>query len=316
MTWNDGVSGTISSRSALRSSVGLDVGGTSIRVLASGAPLGQIRRAEVSRATSLDEFVTITGGLLDAVDPDKNAAVTIALPTFIEESGQLTECPSLPALTGVYLAELLAFEHARPLPQLVPDLSAAVIGESRLGSGVGVERFLCVALGTGANAAATRDGQIINTAYNSLGDAGHVMVDPAGPMCACGGHGCLESITSGWALGREAKRLGFQNAAALSAAAANSDSDGHAAAAATLEYAGICLGRAIATWSALLWPQTVAIAGGVAAAGELLLAPARRELARVGVPYIVRDLSIVPAVLGDAATLLGCVALAEDSPHE
>ena len=54
--------------------------------------------------------------------------------------------------------------------------------------------------------------------------------------------------------------------------------DGSAEATALLERAGRALGRAIATWSALLWPQRVAVAGGLAAAGELLLEPARREL--------------------------------------
>jgi glucokinase len=79
---------------------------------------------------------------------------------------------------------------------------------------------------------------------------------------------------------------------------------GDARAAAIVERAGVALGRAIAIWCALLWPGRVAVAGGVAAAGELLLAPTRNELRRVGVPYLTR-VDIVPAQLGADAGLAG-----------
>lgn len=288
--------------------IGLDVGGSSVRAIADGAPLDGIARLPVSRSTTLKEFLSIVGTVLDGAGADRDSTVVIALPTFIDDSGTLAECPSIPSLTGVRLAALVANELSRREPVLVPDLAAAVVGESRLGSGRGVERFLCVALGTGANAAATRNGQVVDTAFGSLGDAGHVLVEPDGPECACGGRGCLEAVASGWALAREAGVIGLADGAELSEAARAGDER----ALAVLDRAGTALGRAISSWSALLWPELVAVAGGVAAAGELLLAPARRELARIGAPYIVDRIRIVPAELGDNATLLGCVQLARD----
>lgn len=283
--------------------VGLDVGGSSVRAGAGGP----IARAGVGRETGLEELLAIAGRLLDEVDPGRAARVAIALPTFVDD-GVLLDCPAIPALTGVRLGDLVVRELGRPQPLLVPDLAAAAIGEARLGSGRGVERFLCVAIGTGANAAATRDGRVVDAAFGCLGDAGHVLVDPDGPECACGGRGCLESVTSGWALARDARRIGLSSAAELSAAAG----DGDAAAAAILDHAGVCLGRAIATWSVLTWPTVVAVAGGVARAGDRLLEPARRELLRVAPPYVSRDIRIVPAELGDLATLEGARSLAGD----
>ena len=165
----------------------------------------------------------------------------------------------------------------------IPDLAAATLAEARLGAGRGVERFLCVALGTGVNAAMTVDGRLLETAVGCLGDAGHVSVEPdGGPACACGGVGCLEAIASGPALMRA----------------------GHTPEA--LGRAGRALGRAIAAWSALLWPERVAVGGGVAAVwGEAILEPARAELLRVGASYIVGRIELVPADLGPDAALAG-----------
>lgn len=284
--------------------IGLDVGGSSVRASVGG----DIVRTPVGRSTSLDDFLTLTGRLLDDVDPTRSGSLAIALPTFVDD-GVLLDCPSLPSLTGTRLGDLVAEHLGRPQPLLVPDLSAAAIGEARAGRGRGVERFLCVALGTGANAAATRHGRIVDTVFGSFGDAGHVLVDPDGPECACGGRGCLEAITSGWALARDAKTIGLGSAAEIAAAADVGDED----AAALLRHAGVCLGRAISTWSVLTWPTVVAVAGGVARAGDRLLDPARAELRRIAPPYISRDIEIVPAALGDRATLEGARLLAAEA---
>lgn len=73
---------------------------------------------------------------------------------------------------------------------------------------------------------------------------------------------------------------------------------------------GVALGRAISTWSVLLWPDVVAIAGGVAAAGEALLGPARAELHRVAQPNIGDRINVEIAELGAQATLVGALLLA------
>lgn len=266
----------------------------------------RIVRAPVDRAMDLTDLLAQAAGLLDALDPLRRARVVVAVPTFVEPDGALTDTPSVPALTGVRFADRLAAASGREVPVVVPDLAAAVIAEAQIGSGRGIDRFLCVALGTGANAAATRSGRLVETAYGCLGDAGHVLVEPEGPTCPCGGRGCLEAVASGWALNREARRIGLRGATDLAPAAAAGDSRAHA----VIERAGIALGRAISSWSALLWPETVAVAGGVAALGDLLLAPAARELIRVGPPYITSRIRVVAAQLADRATMIGAALLA------
>src|SRR4051794_23661248 len=124
----------------------------------------------------------LLGSLRDAVAAvdDGAAPIGVCFPGMLADDGRAAFCANLPGLDGVLLAEALA--PGRRVVAL-PDLQAAVIGEARLGAGRGVARFLCVALGTGANAAMTVDGVPLETAYACLGDAGQICVEPDGPPC-------------------------------------------------------------------------------------------------------------------------------------
>ncbi|MFV0452802.1 MAG: ROK family protein [Propioniciclava sp.] len=289
--------------------VGVDIGGNSIRAQSGDRSL--VARRPVGRASTLEEVLAAIEAVLVEVAADPSARMTIAVPTFVGPGGRLLEAPAVPALTGVDLAAEVAVRLGRAHPQVVPDLAAAAWGESQQGAGRGVDRLLCVAVGTGVNAAAVVDGEVLDTAFGCLGDAGHVNVEPDGPRCPCGGRGCLESVCSGWALARAAGRIGLGDAAALAVAARSGNRFAHEA----YQRAGAALGRAVASWSALVWPSLVAVAGGVAAAGDLLLEPAARELERVGAPYIVGRIQIVPAGLGAEATLVGARLLAARLPE-
>ena len=307
----------------------VDLGGTWLRATTPERGLAGQDRIRVSSSTTPDELGEHLSHLAQALLGDQAQDVEeflVAVPTFVGPDGQLLDCPALPHLTGVSLADVVAQSWARratastsggggradqgqarraPRVRVVPDIAAAALGEAFFGSGRGVERFLCVAIGTGANAAAVIDGHLLSTAHGCMGDAGHVVIEPEGLPCTCGGRGCLETRASGWALTREAAALGLSDAASLVAAAGGGDPR----ASAVLERAGAALGCAMATWSALVWPDVIAVAGGVSQAGEALLAPAREALARHAPPYIGDRITVVAATLGSEATLAGCLAL-------
>jgi len=289
--------------------VAVDVGGASVRVGWLGSPT--VTRCAVGRETSPSDLVVAVEEALAAAHCTFPDTMVVAVPTYVGDDGRLLDCPSLPHLTGTPLADLLRDRLGARTVEVRPDLACAALGEARLGRGRGVRRLVVVALGTGANAAAVVDGALVETAYGCLGDAGHVLVDPFGPLCPCGGRGCLESLCSGWALAAAAHDLGLSDAAARVGAAAT----GHAGAQAVVTRAGIALGRAISTWSVMLWPDVVAVAGGLSQAGEALLAPARAELHRVAPPYVGDRISVERADLGAHATLVGALLLASgDEP--
>ena len=287
--------------------LGVDIGGSALRV-AAAEDSAHVSRAAIGRATTVEQLLTALIACVAEVAGGRSIeAMAITIPSFVLDDGTVGECPAIPALTGVDLGAAVGAALAARV-EVVPDLAAAAVGEYRYGSGRGVERFLCVALGTGANAAAIVGGRIVETAFGCLGDAGHVLVEPDGPTCACGGRGCLEAVASGWALQQAAVAHGLPVGPALTAAAL----DGDDRARRVYERAGTALGRAISSWSVMIWPDLVAVAGGVSAAGDLLLAPARAELTRIAPPYVASRLQIVQAQLGDRATLTGAGHLATE----
>ena len=289
----------------MRTAIALDVGGSAIRaarVTADGIS-GNVVRREIGVDVTADELIGHLQQAVGSLRPydEGDVGVGVGFPAFLDAHGRVAWSLNLPALNGLDLpAALRPVAGGRPVFPIT-DLAAAAIAEARLGSGRGVERFLCVSVGTGVNAAVVVDGQLLETALGCLGDAGHVSVDPEGPPCECGGRGCVEAIASGRALARAGRRDGFASAEDVVAAARAGDARGERLA----RRAGEALGRAIAAWSALLWPHRVAVAGGLSSAFDVLVGPARSELLRVGASYIVGEIEIVPAALGDRAGVVG-----------
>jgi glucokinase len=296
--------------------IGVDIGGSGLRAARVGRTgvISPIVRRALDAAVSTPVVIErIRDAVRELGWTDRDVGVGVGIPAFLDDHGTVRFCVNLPGLNGVALPAALGGVVPADSVVTVPDVAAAAIAEAHLGAGRGVDRLLCAVVGTGVNAAMTVHGRLLETAAGCLGDAGHVLVEPDGPPCQCGGVGCLEAVASGGALARAGQAHGLMDAAAVVRAARAGD----ARAAGLVERAGVALGRAIAIWCAMLWPGRVAIGGGVAAAGDLLLGPARRELHRVGVPYLTQ-VEILPAQLGADAGLAGSglLALADRArPH-
>ena len=150
-----------------------------------------------------------------------------------------------------------------------------------------------------------------------------MQVVPEGSPCECGGRGCWEQYCSGNALLRDARsRIGVEptvltelcngdpdqlTGAMLDAAAADGDLVARAAFVRIGEWLGVGLANLVAAFD----PAVVVVGGGVSAAGELLLDPARDALARSLVGTGHRELPPVRrAALGPEAGLIGAALLA------
>nr|WP_280953568.1 ROK family transcriptional regulator [Symbiobacterium terraclitae] len=181
------------------------------------------------------------------------------------------------------------------------DVRCMALGELWFGAGRGVQNFVCVRVGTGIGAGIVLDGSLFRGGRALAGEIGHFTVDLNGPLCHCGSRGCLETVASGPAI---ARRAGMESATAVARAAEAGD----ARALQALADAGTHVGVAIANLAKTLDPELVLIGGGVARAGEHLLAPLRRAIAahaldqRAVVP-------VHPVALGDDAAAVGAAAL-------
>ncbi|GAA1527594.1 ROK family protein [Dactylosporangium maewongense] len=181
----------------------------------------------------------------------------------------------------------------------------APVGGSLQGS------LLGIVVSTGIGGGLVIDGRPWLGTTGNAGHIGHITVDPSGAPCPCGATGCVETIASGPAMVRWALANGWEPGHAADARALAGDARrGVPVAVAAFDRAAGALATALLTTAALCDIDRVVIGGGVAAAGDVLLAPIRRALAdRDGMAFL-RRLRVEASTLGRDGGLYGAAALA------
>ncbi len=181
---------------------------------------------------------------------------------------------------------------------LINDARAFGVAELRLGAGRGADSMVGLTLGTGVGGVIAIDGRIHLGHDGTAGEVGHQVIDPDGPSCNCGNHGCLEAFARA---DRIAEACGTDTVEAAVAAAAAGDAKALAGLSSVGRYLGIGIGNMIT----LISPDRVVIGGGIAAAGPMLLDPIRAEVTRRVRTTSLSDVEIVTAELGTWAGAIG-----------
>ena len=217
-------------------------------------------------------------------------------------------------------------ERRIDLPLIVEnDANAAIWAEYHYGVAAGQPVAVIVTLGTGIGGSLILDGTVFRGAYGIACEYGHTIVVPDGRQCACGNRGCWEMYASGRALARDARELATDSPIAAKGMLALAGSiqaldgpvvtraaaEGDPAALSICTTMGRWLGRGLATLAAVLDPSIFVIGGGVSAAGDLLLAPAREEFRNTLTGRGFRPVAAIEqAALGPDAGLIGAADLA------
>jgi glucokinase len=201
----------------------------------------------------------------------------------------------------------LVERYAVPV-RLHNDAVCLAVGEHWQG-GWGVDDLLGMVVSTGVGGGVVSGGRLLDGASGNLGHIGHVVVEPGGPACSCGGQGCLEAVARGAALVAWAQERGSRATSGVELAADALRGDGVALQ--TFARAGRAVGLAIASAAALLDDRVVTVGGGLAQAPSLwpTLRRTVRAQARLG---FLADLRVEPAALGATAGLVGAAGLFED----
>jgi len=218
---------------------------------------------------------------------------------------------NIPAWRSFPLRERLQERFGGIPVRLHNDAICMAVGEHWRGAGRGRRNMLGMVVSTGVGGGLVLDGRLINGATGNAGHIGHVVVDPAGPFCVCGGRGCLEAIARGPALVAWAQGEGWRPGQVLATAKdlADDAAQGHPIGVAAMRRAGGALGIAIASAVQLCDVEVVSIGGGLAQAGPLLFEPLEEALrTHAGLDYA-RDVPVVAATLGQSAGLIGAAAL-------
>jgi glucokinase len=309
--------------------IGVDLGGTKLLAGAIDSALGVHYRAQrtvtgLGQRALLDLAVDAVTEARQSAGGDV-AAVGFGIPcTFDRRTGKAVIGVNTP-LADIAFADVMT--ERLGLPVFVDnDGNAAAIAEHRAGAARGASEAVVLTIGTGIGGGLILRGEPYRGAVGAAGELGHIVIDYNGPKCQgnCPNHGCVEAYASGTALAAEARRLAAEQPGSALARAQRAGRDlagplvtelahdGDPAALQAIRLIGARLGIAIASLINIFNPQVVVIGGGVIAAGELLLAPARAVVAERTLPLVRDSVRIVPARFGVEAGMIGAAALAYD----
>lgn len=277
-----------------RSAIGIDIGGTNLRAARIAADGTILARARLASARDPAVVVDRLHELIAAMDAPEVAAIGIGVPGRVDFATRAIHSGGYVDLSGVPLAEMLEarFGHKVVIDN---DCTMALVGEARRGAARGARNVVMLTIGTGIGGAVLDHGQITRGQV-AAGQLGHVVVVPEGRPCVCGRRGCVETESSGTALGRHIAEAGLP--AGTTAAQLLADRAGNRAADRVLRAWSAPLRMAVDSLVATLDPELVVIGGGLG--GEAVQALADTHDASAWF-----DSRIVPAQLGDDAGVIG-----------
>lgn len=310
--------------------IGVDVGGTNVR-LALVDQNGAVRHPSRFPLPERGGVEPVLEALALAIETVKGRAegngdqiaalgVGVAGLTDVRE-GMVLEAVNL-GWREVPFRSLL--EDRLKLPVLLEnDSNASAFAEVWIGAGRGCRSLIGLTLGTGVGGGLVFDGELWRGTSGLAGEIGHMVVEPDGESCNCGGRGCLEAYASATAVVRRARKTildgkvqgslsrfmgthGYLTAKDIADAATRGDP----LAQVILAGAGRYLGIACTSLINIFNPEVIVVGGGMAQAGEHILGPARAEVKERALRPLAESTKIVLSPLGELAGAIGAAGLA------
>ncbi|MGD0779201.1 MAG: ROK family protein [Dehalococcoidales bacterium] len=312
--------------------IAVDIGGTKI-ITALFSADGKMRAKDI-RSTLAEEGVdSVVERFCDAIKEllkannismSQLSAISIACAGGIDTGKGIvvTPSPHLPGWAGLPFAKIVK-EKTGVATYIINDASAAALGEQRYGVGKGTNNLVLLTLGTGIGGGIIINGKLYLGARGGAGELGHTTVEAHGTQCGCGNTGCLEMYASGTAVARDAIeriRRGDKSslikmaagnidkitAEMVGEAAQNGDKLAQDVIAQSAYYLGVGLVNIVNIFN----PEMVVIGGGMAALGEMIIAPGRKMVAERAFSINAQSVRIVIGRLGNEAGVYGAAAFA------
>jgi glucokinase len=308
--------------------IGIDLGGTHLRASLVDVASGEISQyhrvqthAHEGHEKVIERMIKLIGDVILQSGMDKNdiTAIGIGVPgTPNIHTGQIKFLPNLPGQwRGVELAKIISSRLDLPV-NVLNDVRSITFGEWKFGAGQGAESMVCIAIGTGIGGGIIINNKLHLGIEGTAGEVGHIVVEPDGLPCGCGGRGCLEMYASGPAIASLGVKFALHGHTTKIAELVNYDirsisaetitqaaKESDPAALFIIKQAGKYLGIAISSILVTISPQKVIIGGGVAEAGEVLLSTIRETLMERVHMMPVDQVELTTTKLGNTAGLVG-----------
>jgi glucokinase len=309
--------------------VGIDLGGTNLKAALVHRENGIVeitqRRTEADQGPEhvVDRIATLADHMRDGA-PNGIVGIGIGSPGAINwERTTVSRPPNLPGWDTLNLQSLLQ-DHLGDVSVIVEnDANVAALGSAFYGAGRSYDSFIMVTLGTGVGGGIIYRNQIFRGSTGGAAEIGHMTIDYEGPYANTGVAGAIEGYLGQAFLSDHARDRLVNHPDSMLHDLVDGDLDqlnprilyeaaneGDGAAEQILAWAGHKLGCVLGSAINLLDIRTVVVGGGVSAAGDFILDPAREALPRFVMPGLREDVSIHREVLGNEVSLLGAARLA------
>jgi glucokinase len=308
--------------------IGIDLGGTNVRAgaVTSDGRLLHWKDAPIEAARGPQAGLQTVTRLVDEVIAQAGQPV-LALGVgstgpLDRRRGCIQNPYTLPGWEDVDIVTPLRERFDVPVA-LENDADAAALGEAWAGTGQGVKRLIMLTVGTGVGYALILNGEIYRGLDDEHPEGGHIPIDPSGPECYCGAHGCLESLVAGPAIARFAREseevkaspflqksgsdLQRIDAAKIFEGARQSDAFCQSLVDRTANYIALGLISIIMT----TLPDCIVLTGGLLRSYDLLESKIRATLARYDVIVPTSKVQIQLSQLGQQAGLFGAARAAQ-----
>ena len=149
------------------------------------------------------------------------------------------------------------------------DVRSGAIAEVFFGAGKKYQSLVYVSVGTGISGTLIWEKQFIRGARGISAELGHIIVEPGGPLCRCGNAGCLEALSSGSAMEREAYHLTKKTVSG--AIIMQKAQENMLPFTSIVNQAAYYLGIGLANIAQIFDPEAIVLGGGIAETGDFWL---------------------------------------------
>jgi glucokinase len=281
---------------------GIDLGGTQLRVAVarSDGQIVAVVKTATPRVASPEQMVAWVASHVERLRQGRkvNGAAVGAPGPIDQRTGVLVNPPNLPGWKNVALGRMLSEQIGAPV-LLENDANLAGLGEFKRGAGSGSQTMVYVTWSTGVGSGLIVDGRLLRGGHGSAGEAGHMIIDPDGPLDSCGQHGCVEAFCGGHMLERQTGRPAAEIFTAAEA--------GEPESLMIVRRASSYMGLALINLANLIDPEVIVIGGGISRSWKLIR-PLLEQSIRSS-PFIrpERRPRLRRARLGDRAGYVGAI---------
>jgi len=304
--------------------IGVDMGGTNLR-MGIITPDGKVfKKNQYSIDTSkkaselIEELISKLKDLIqkELKDPKQLIGIGVGIAGLINmKKGIISESPNIRDLKDFRLRDFLEKEIPYPIA-IENDANAFTLGEGWVGAAKGCKHYCGITLGTGVGGGIVVEGRILHGTEGMAGEVGHMVIALDGPLCGCGGRGCLEVYASGTAVRRMAleaiaKGNGLFKWSQDDLKNLNSENvfeaakSGEATAQKIFHEMGVYLGLGLVNLIHLFNPEKIVIGGKVSEAWDFFSPSAIRTVQERSMKGPRETVEIVKSKCGDDAGMLG-----------